>query len=379
VVQRSESVLGESHDYVYSYDAHGRLERVQRDGIESESYGYDDNGNRSTASNAGGSRSASHGADDRLLSDGPRSYEHDARGARSAVHDGAGTTSYRYDALGALRSVLLSDGRQLEYVVDGEGRRIGKKVGGVLVQQLFYRDALRPVAMRGASDRALTRFIYGQNLNVPDAMIKDGVAYRLISDAVGSVRLVVNTSDDSVAQRIDYDAFGVVLSDTNPGFQPFGFAGGLYDPDTGLVRFGARDYDPQTGRWTAKDPSLFDDGTNVYAYVGNDPINFNDPTGLNRFKLAGEALKGLGKYGKKAWDAGKKLWNDLNFDGPSAGLKYGNGRVCQVRYKKKPVGRLDYHPYPGTDGESRLHGHLGPSEGHHIPLDPRDLYDWFSQ
>jgi RHS repeat-associated protein len=56
---------------------------------------------------------------------------------------------------------------------------------------------------------------------------------------------------------MDFDEFGNVLTDTNPGFQPFGFAGGIYDGDTGLVRFGARDYDPQTGRWTAKDPVGF--------------------------------------------------------------------------------------------------------------------------
>jgi len=43
-------------------------------------------------------------------------------------------------------------------------------------------------------------------------------------------------------QRLDYDEFGRVLLDTNPGFVPFGYAGGLYDADTGLVRFGSRDY-----------------------------------------------------------------------------------------------------------------------------------------
>ncbi len=47
---------------------------------------------------------------------------------------------------------------------------------------------------------------------------------------------------------MDYDDWGRVINDTNLGFQPFGFAGGLYDRDTGLVRFGARDYDPETGR-----------------------------------------------------------------------------------------------------------------------------------
>jgi type VI secretion system secreted protein VgrG len=72
-----------------------------------------------------------------------------------------------------------------------------------------------------------------------------------------------------------------VTLDTNPGFQPFGFAGGLYDRDTGLVRLGVRDYDPQTGRWTAKDPILFVGGdTNLYGYVQNDPVNGIDPWGL---------------------------------------------------------------------------------------------------
>jgi len=53
-----------------------------------------------------------------------------------------------------------------------------------------------------------------------------------------------------------------------------------YDDDTGLVRFGARDYDAYTGRWTAKDPILFGGGlTNLYSYVGSNPINVIDPTG----------------------------------------------------------------------------------------------------
>jgi RHS repeat-associated protein len=72
------------------------------------------------------------------------------------------------------------------------------------------------------------------------------------------------------------------MLDTNPGFQPFGFAGGLYDPQTGLLRFGARDYDPETGRWTAKDPIGFaGGGSNLYGYVLSDPVNLLDPSGLD--------------------------------------------------------------------------------------------------
>lgn len=69
-------------------------------------------------------------------------------------------------------------------------------------------------------------------------------------------------------------------SDTNPGFQPFGFAGGRYDPDTSLVRFGARDYDAEMGRWLERDPIGFKGGdTNLYAYAGSDPVNRIDPSG----------------------------------------------------------------------------------------------------
>ncbi len=95
------------------------------------------------------------------------------------------------------------------------------------------------------------------------------------------MRLVVKVSNGDIVQRMDYDEWGNVTLDTNPNFQPFGFAGGIYDAETGLVRFGARDYDPEIGRWTAKDPILFEGGqANLYVYVGNDPINRIDPSGL---------------------------------------------------------------------------------------------------
>ena len=120
-------------------------------------------------------------------------------------------------------------------------------------------------------------FVYASKGHVPDYMVKGGVTYRITSDHLGSVRFVINTSDNSIAQRIDYDEFGNVLQDTNPGFQPFAFAGGIYDQHTKLTRFGARDYDAFTGRWSAKDPILFDgDGPNLYGYAINDLINYYD-------------------------------------------------------------------------------------------------------
>jgi RHS repeat-associated protein len=91
------------------------------------------------------------------------------------------------------------------------------------------------------------------------------VKYRIVSDHLGSPRLIVNSSTGTIAQAVNYDEFGKITQDTNPGFQPFGFAGGLYDQHTRLTRFGARDYDADTGRWMSKDPIGFDGGdTNLY-------------------------------------------------------------------------------------------------------------------
>src|SRR3990172_6472136 len=112
-------------------------------------------------------------------------------------------------------------------------------------------------------------------------MVKGSTTYRIITDHLGSPRFIVDTTTGTVAQEIDYDEFGNIIFDTNPGFQPFGFAGGLYDQHTKLTRFGARDYDSETGRWTAKDPILFAGGdTNLYGYAGNNPVNKIDPLGL---------------------------------------------------------------------------------------------------
>jgi RHS repeat-associated protein len=149
----------------------------------------------------------------------------------------------------------------------------------------------------------------GSRPNTPDLVIKPDAAapgtykvHRLFADHLGSPRLAVNVNNkDDVPYRVDYSAFGVPeWKGSTPedfGWIAFGFAGGLYDHDTGLVRFGARDYDPSIGRWISKDPIRFGGGqTNIYVYVDNDPINRADPFGLtdqefgNLLKCSGNIL-----------------------------------------------------------------------------------------
>jgi RHS repeat-associated protein len=193
------------------------------------------------------------------------------------------TTTYQYDLFGNLRSVTRP-GVQIQYLVDAANRRVGKKVNGTRVQGLLYQDSLRPVAELDTNNNVTRVFVYGSKGNVPDYIENaDGTRQRIISDQVGSVRLVLDATTGAILQRLDYDEYGAVILDTNPGFQPFGYAGGLYDPDTRMVRFGARDYDPEMGRWTARDPIGFDGGDgNLYGYALGDPVNLIDPPGLQQ-------------------------------------------------------------------------------------------------
>jgi len=209
-------------------------------------------------------------------------YDYTANGelARKTDNSTGDATTYDYDVLGNLRSVLLPDGTLIEYVIDGQNRRVGKKINGVLVQQFLYQDQLRIAAELNENGNIISHFVYMNGKNIPVYMVRNGIVYRIIVDHLGSPRHVIDVFTGNDIQQIDYSETGNIIMDTNPGFQPFGFAGGLYDRDTGLTRFGVRDYDPVTGRWASKDPIGFEGGDpNLYGYVASDPINFKDSGG----------------------------------------------------------------------------------------------------
>ena len=277
ITQKVETIGGSATTYGYTYDAAGRLTGVSHNGTPVSSFTYDGNGNRLTS----GSTNATYDDQDRLTQYGTTAYAYTDHGELASKTNGSAVTTYNYDVLGNLLSVTLPDNTEIAYVVDGTGRRIAKKKSGSVVQKFLYAGPVSPVAELDAGDNVVSRFVYGLQSNTPEYMVKGSQTYRIITDHLGSVRLVVDTATGAIAQQMDYDVFGNVLTDTSPGFQPFGFAGGLYDADTGLVRFGARDYDPEVGRWTAKDPLRFAGSPlNFYAYAGNDPVNFVDPLGL---------------------------------------------------------------------------------------------------
>ena len=200
IVSKTETVQGETHVFGYSYDAQGRLTDVTRDGAATSHYEYDANGNRTVA--PGLTASPVYDNQDRLLSYGSCSYGYKADGSLQTKTCPDGTTSYDYDVFGNLRHVTLPTGTNIDYVIDGQNRRIGKKVNGVLVEGFLYRHQLQPAAWLNGDGSVRATFVYGLHANVPEYMVQGATTYRLITDQVGSVRLVVD-STGSVAERID--------------------------------------------------------------------------------------------------------------------------------------------------------------------------------
>jgi RHS repeat-associated protein len=293
ITQKKETVAGIAANYSYAYDEVGRLLTVVKDGTLVEEYRYDHNATRNYMQNTLrgiNSRQYAYSEEDHLLTAGDVEYKYDFDGflATKTHHldpdnpdDPVQETSYTYSSRGELLSVTLPDKTLIEYVHDPLGRRIAKKVNGSVVEKYLWQGLTRLLAVYDGADNLLMRFEYADD-RMPMTVTTEGVTYYLIYDQVGSLRVVAD-SVGNVVKQIDYDSFGNIIAETNEALKiPFGFAGGLHDRDTGLVRFGYRDYDPDIGRWTAKDPIFFAGGdTDLYGYVLNDPVNFVDPDGLS--------------------------------------------------------------------------------------------------
>jgi YD repeat-containing protein len=134
ITELTEIVEGDTTVAEFTYDDAGRLETVTRNGTLTASYEYDANGNRLELTTPSGTVTGTYDDQDRLLTYGSATYTYGRNGELAEMVIGTDTTWYTYDALGNLTEVELPDGTEIEYVIDPQNRRIGKKVDGDLVQ-----------------------------------------------------------------------------------------------------------------------------------------------------------------------------------------------------------------------------------------------------
>lgn len=242
-----------------------------------EQYVYDAVGNRLSSHL---SAAYVHDAANRLREDDGHTYAYDDDGnliRRTRKADGA-ATAYVFDGEGRLVRIDHPDGTSTAYRYDGWGRRIAREHGGVLTRSVHAAsDVLLELDAAGA---VVARYTHGDRLDQPLAMQRGGADYYFHADGLGSIRLVTDAAG-TVQNVYDYDAFGNFLEREEAVESPYGFTGREYDEESGLYFYRARYYSPELGRFVSEDPVGFAGrDVNLYRYVGNDPLNHTDPSGL---------------------------------------------------------------------------------------------------
>ncbi|GAK50176.1 YD repeat protein [Candidatus Moduliflexus flocculans] len=195
-----------------------------------------------------------------------------------------------YDVENRLASLTYKDGKNItqafQYTYSGDGLpAIVKRLenGVVKEETRFVRDGGLIIQERNASNAVTRQYAWGLNLGGGIGGLlnqrRSGKDYAYLYDASGNVEAVLNASQQVVA-AYRYDPFGTLLANTGTFDQPFQFSTKRADARIGIVQYEFRNYLPVIGRWMTRDPLGEAGGLNLYAFVGNNPVNWVDPWGL---------------------------------------------------------------------------------------------------
>lgn len=239
------------------------------DAVAGAAYTYDAVGNRTS----GG---AVLEAGNRLRAYGGYNFDYDADGNLTHKYKTGFDQVLTWNSLGQLVQVV-TDGQTVTFGYDAAGRRVRKTVNGVVTRYL-YNGANR-IADLDAAGNVLAEYTYYPGADRPHAMRKNGSVYYYLADGPGNVVGLVDAYGNLV-NEYRYGPFGETETVRETVAQPFRFTGRELDGETGLYYYRARYYDPLPGRFISEDPLGLQAGINVYAYVGNDPVNGRDPLGL---------------------------------------------------------------------------------------------------
>ena len=281
------SMTNDAGTHNYAYDAIYRLLQATHPAPPTEQFTYDSVGNRLTD---GLGNSYFYNNSNRLLNYNGDTFSYDANGNTTSRVDSCGTTTYTWDSENRLTGIsgFQPDCSTLSasYKYDPFGRRIEKNVNGTVLKYLY--DEKEILAEYDGNNQLLTRYIHGKGIDEPISLTRNGQTYFYHTDALGSV-IAITDSTGNVVQRYEYDSFGNIVSMLDPNFlQPYSYTGREYDPESGLYFYRARYYDEQIGRFISEDPIGLKGGINKFSYVENNPVNHTDSLGLK---------KGCGPFG----------------------------------------------------------------------------------
>ena len=206
-----------------------------------------------------------------------QSLLYDANGnlcARGGTTCANGTTIYEWDAENRLVDAKQGATTLASFVYDGTGRRVQKTSGGVT--DSFIYDGQNVVQERLSSGQTVD-YVQGTGIDRTLAQRDQaGVVTYYLADHLGSISQTT-TSAGVVALTREYDPWGNLLQGATTG--GYAFTGREWDPETGLYNYRARYYEPKMARFASEDPTGLSAGSNLFAYVENNPTGWVDPLG----------------------------------------------------------------------------------------------------
>lgn len=284
--------LQEKEKVIYEYDKAGRL--ISENRTCSAGYGspyhydytYDPAGNRLTKVSGSITTTYNYGANPaqcRLHSttNPAVAYQYDLNS--NLIEKRVGTSSYtyyEYDISGNLTRLTLPDNTTRDFVYNSGGERIEKVAGTTKTRFVHIGGSLYQELGSFSESNPWGSIVRWYNPGISQTVGTTKTCFH--TDLHGNTARLTNSGGNVLSDRYAYDAWGNTahptgISDTR--FQYVGGEGYYTDPDVpGLIKLGARYYDPTIGRFITPDPA--GDGLNWYAYCGNDPVNATDPTGL---------------------------------------------------------------------------------------------------
>ena len=275
-----------------------------------ENYSYDAVGNR-TASHL--SASYSYQPFNKLTSTANTGYVYDNNGNLTSKTDGSGTTTFSYDEENRLKQGTLPVGLTVSYAYDGLDRRILRSTSAGANERYVY-DGNDVLIDLNADWSVGATYLNGLGFDnhLRQTSSTSGVSY-FLTDHLGSTAGLSDINGNTLEQQ-NYDSFG---NGGGSGRTRYGYTGRERDPDTGMLYYRARFYDPQLGRFISEDPIGFRGGdVNLFGYVKNRPLLFRDPSGLQRCDPIVGAIIGAGAGGIVGTIAGTVF-------GPAAGAAIG--------------------------------------------------------
>lgn len=265
LLDRITSATGASLSQGWTYDANGN--RLTQTGSAGSTYTVSSTSNRLSSVSGALSRTYSYDSAGNTAGDGTATFTYNDAGRMISATKVSVTTTYALDALGQ-RVKKTTAGSSTYFAYDEAGHVIGEydNSGNLIQETVWFGDA--PVAtLRPNGGGVNVFYVHTDHLNAP--------------------RRISRPSDNIVLWRWDSDPFGASAANEDPDgnstlfIYSLRFPGQYYDTETSLHYNYFRDYDPQTGRYPQSDPIGLDGGINSYAYVEGNPINFNDPFGLD--------------------------------------------------------------------------------------------------